>query len=88
MFKSCGCQKIDNANGESDSVIISTLGIQGCVLVCFRTKSNKSQYFYIIGKDFRQKLLTLRKNCILNTGNFEICFHPFSRNVFMLHSFE
>ena len=55
MFKSCGCQKIDNANGESDSAIINTLGIQGCVYVCFRTKSNKSQYFYIVGKDFRQK---------------------------------
>ena len=55
MFKSCGCQKIDNANGESDSVIINTLGIQGCVLVCFRTKSNKSWYFYIVGEDFRQK---------------------------------
>ena len=55
MFKSCGCQKIDNANGESDSATINTLDAQGCVLVCFRTKSNKSQYFYIIRKDLRQK---------------------------------
>ena len=55
MFKSRGCQKIDNANGESDSVIINTLGIQGCVLVCFRTESDKSQFLYIIGKDFGQK---------------------------------
>ena len=31
VFKSCGCQKIDNINGESD-----TLGTQGCVLVCFK----------------------------------------------------
>ena len=87
MFKSCGCQKIDNTNGESDSATINTLDAQGCVLVCFKTKSNKSQYFYIIRKDLRQKCLTLRKNCILSIGNFEICFHPFSRNVFMLHSF-
>ena len=28
VFKSCGCQKIDNANGECDSAIINTLGIQ------------------------------------------------------------
>ena len=41
MFKSSGCQKIDNANGEGDSAIINTLDAQGCVLVCFRTKSNK-----------------------------------------------
>ena len=32
MFKGCGCQKIDNTKGESDSAIINTLGIQGCVL--------------------------------------------------------
>ena len=38
--KSCGCQKIDNANAESDSAIINTLGSQGCVLVCFRTWNN------------------------------------------------
>ena len=37
VFKSCGCQKIDNANGERDSTTINTLSIQGCVLVCFRT---------------------------------------------------
>ena len=41
MFKSCGCQKIDNANGESDSAIINTLGIQVCILVCLKTL-NKS----------------------------------------------
>ena len=40
MFKSCGCQKIDNVNEESDSATINTLGTQGCVLVCFRTCSN------------------------------------------------
>ena len=50
MFKSCGCQKINNANGESDSATINTLGTQGCVLVCFRTWSNKSQYSYTVGK--------------------------------------
>ena len=41
MFKSCRCQKIDNANGESDTATINTLGIQGCILVCFKTL-NKS----------------------------------------------
>ena len=41
MFKSHGCQKIDKANGESDSATINTLGTQGCVLVCFKTL-NKS----------------------------------------------
>ena len=41
VFKSCGCQKIDNANGESDNATINTLGTQGCVLVCFKTL-NKS----------------------------------------------
>ena len=41
VFKSCGCQKIDNANGESDSATINTLGTQGCVFVCFKTL-NKS----------------------------------------------
>ena len=55
MFKSCGCQKIDNTNGESDSAIINTLGTQGGVLVYFRTKSNKFQYFYIVRKDLKQK---------------------------------
>ena len=40
MFKSCRCQKIDKANGESDSTTINTLGTQGCVLVCFKTESN------------------------------------------------
>ena len=55
MFKSCGCQKIDNANGESDSATINTSDAQGCVLVCFKTKSNESQYFYIVRKDLRQK---------------------------------
>ena len=39
MFKSCACQKKDNANGESDSATINTLGTQGCVLVCFTTLS-------------------------------------------------
>ena len=37
VFKSCGCQKIDNTNGESDSATINALGTQGCVLVCFST---------------------------------------------------
>ena len=37
MFKSCECQKIDNANGESDSATINILGTQGCVLVCFKS---------------------------------------------------
>ena len=55
MFKSCGCQKIDNANGECDSAIINTLDAQGCVLVRFRTKSNKFQYFYIVRKVLREK---------------------------------
>ena len=41
MFKSCGCQNIDNANGESDSATINTLGTQGCVLVCFRNFKQK-----------------------------------------------
>ena len=41
MFKSCGFQKIDNANGKSDSATINTLGTQGCVLVCFKAL-NKS----------------------------------------------
>ena len=42
MFKSCGCQKIENTKGESESATINTLGTQGCVLVCFKTlnKSN------------------------------------------------
>ena len=35
MFKSWGCQKIDNTNEESDSATINTLGTQGCILVCF-----------------------------------------------------
>ena len=39
MFKSCACQKIDNANGESDSATINTLGTKGCVFVCFTTLS-------------------------------------------------
>ena len=55
VFKSCGCQKIDNDNGESDRATITTLDAQGCVLVCFKTKSNKSQYIYIFRKDLRQK---------------------------------
>ena len=50
MFKSCGCQKIDNSNGESDSAAINTLGTQGCVLVCFRTKSNKFQFSILLEK--------------------------------------
>ena len=37
MFKSCGCQKIDNTNGESDSATINTLSTQGCILVYFKT---------------------------------------------------
>ena len=37
MFKSSGCQKIDNSNGESGSATINTLVTQGCVLVCFKT---------------------------------------------------
>ena len=37
MFESCGCQKIDNTNGDSNSATINTLSTQGCVLVCFRT---------------------------------------------------
>ena len=37
MFKSCGYQKIDSTNGESDSATINTLGTQGCVFVCSRT---------------------------------------------------
>ena len=41
MFKSCECQKIDNANGRRDSTRINTLGTQGCILVCFKTL-NKS----------------------------------------------
>ena len=41
VFKSRGCQKIDKANGESDSATINALGTQGCVLVCFKTL-NKS----------------------------------------------
>ena len=36
MFKGCGCQKIDNTNGESDSAAINTLGTQGCLFVCFK----------------------------------------------------
>ena len=40
MFNSCGCQKIDNANGKGDSAIINTLGTQGCVLVCLKTQGN------------------------------------------------
>ena len=55
MFKCCGYQKIDNANGERDSATINTLSPQGSVLVSFRTQSNKSQYFYTIEKDLRQK---------------------------------
>ena len=41
MFKSCGYQKIDNANGKSESATINTLSTQGCVLVCLKTL-NKS----------------------------------------------
>ena len=36
-LKSVDVRKEDNANGESDSATINTLGTQGCVLVCFRT---------------------------------------------------
>ena len=31
-FKSCGCQKIDNANGESDSATINTKVFQDVYL--------------------------------------------------------
>ena len=41
LNKSCGCQKIDNVNGEIDSATINTFSTQGCVLVCFKTL-NKS----------------------------------------------
>ena len=33
MFNSCGCQKIDNTIGESNSATINTLGSPGCVFV-------------------------------------------------------
>ena len=70
MFKSCGCQKIDNANGESDSATINILDAQGCVLVCFKTKSNKSQYFYIIRKDLRQKVIDIKEELHLKHWKF------------------
>ena len=39
--KAVDVRKADNANGESDSATINTLGTQGCILVCFKTL-NKS----------------------------------------------
>ena len=53
-------------------------------------KVHKDPYLFVSGlrviyfdipilmeKDISQNRLTLRKNCILNVGNFENCFHPF-----------